>query len=262
MNEFAHKKITEISLKKTGVFEIFGDEYAQKIIEGSVLPDIDENQSGFVHHFYNPVTEENYKGTEDSAKSRCICHFGKYVESGNCEELGRSIHFLEDICTPVHVQYEDNFDSLHKLPTHIQFEKEFDEFLKQINYSKIEFKISKISNLTDLIHVNSLVSSLVYKEYASDKKKSNEVYKFTLSTVFLAVNSQLGLIKDVHKAVVSDDFIAICYDEPDCSKFFDVATRKDNIRVRNTPGGIYVYEKSGYGRNFKLKEVVETKNIF
>jgi hypothetical protein len=192
MNDLAHKKITEISLDAA---KTFSDEDTKTIVEASILPDVDENQSGFVHHFYNPVTGTNYLGSEDSAKARCIAHFGKFMMSGSNEELGRSIHFLEDICTPVHAQYEDASDAVLRGKLHIEFEKKLDRYVsdmpKKFNENYPDLSPWRFSTITDLITYCALESAKNYYLYR-DQNEKQQAIKNTAELAFLAVNSLLS----------------------------------------------------------------------
>ena len=95
-----------------------------------VKPDRDENEGGYKNHFYNPLTGRNFMGEKQSALTKFTGHYKNAVELYNSgstfeswEELGRSMHFLEDLNTPVHTNYEDFWDAGIRLFMHIEFEK-------------------------------------------------------------------------------------------------------------------------------------------
>ena len=146
-NSDTHRYVTQSSLdtlndmskQVTGIFsdketpligEISG-EYKDHIVKYSLQPDTDENQGGYKKHFYNPVTEKNYMGEKDkTALTKCISHYKAAIEAFNknnkdlaYEELGRSIHFMEDLSTCVHTGYDSFMDSIVKLSLHVEFEK-------------------------------------------------------------------------------------------------------------------------------------------
>lgn len=146
-NEISHKYVTKTSFEaitdlksddppKKGLHEfsefLKNDEqnYKELLVEYSVQPDIDENQGIYKYHFYNPITEANFMNEKKSALTKCKSHFSKAISFYNegkkaeaYQQLGRSIHFMEDMNTPVHTAYDQPTDSLFKLPLHMDFEK-------------------------------------------------------------------------------------------------------------------------------------------
>lgn len=110
--------------------EIFTPENKAIIIQYCTQPDIDEIEGGFSQHFFNLVTQKNFKGTDDSALTKLCTHFYRavgYYQSGNAakamEELGRALHFEEDLSTPVHSNTLSALDAGTKLLSHVSFEK-------------------------------------------------------------------------------------------------------------------------------------------
>jgi hypothetical protein len=148
-----------------------------------VLPDEDENQNGYSCHFYNPVTGKCYLGTEDSAKNRFIWHLCNYLITKKKEELGRAIHFLEDMCTPVHTQYEDASDAVIQLKKHVEFEKELDDSLEKGLLSEDILKFKSISEILEYCPCNS---SEIYSQLSKSEvsnKELEEVYALTVSAL-------------------------------------------------------------------------------
>lgn len=141
-NSNTHKNVTQKSLKivseiNSDEFYIFNKEdekYWEIVAEYSVKPDEDENQGAYKYHFYNPVTQRNFMGEKNSALLKCLNHFNEavgYYKKGNknmaYQELGRSIHFMEDLNTPVHTAYDLPSDAVIKFPLHVRFEKTCDK---------------------------------------------------------------------------------------------------------------------------------------
>lgn len=138
--EFIKEKSSEIlgeerkfSEKENSILKEISEEYKNHIIEYSLKPDEDENQGAFKYHFFNPVTERNFLGERKTALSKFEEHFEQALEEykeGNSanayEQLGRAIHFLEDLSTAVHTGYENPTDSVVKFPLHVSFEKKCD----------------------------------------------------------------------------------------------------------------------------------------
>lgn len=79
------------------------------LIRGSVLPDADETDGIFAWHFYGE-DGKNYAGGTTTAYTKCIEHYYDAVDlydagftSSAMEELGRALHFLQDVNVPYHV---------------------------------------------------------------------------------------------------------------------------------------------------------------
>lgn len=173
MNYYSHKYFTSLC---------FGNDI--DLIDSCILPDEDEAQNGFSCHFYNPVTKKCFLGTEDSAKNRFIWHLSNYLHTKKKESLGRAIHFLEDICTPVHTQYEDAIDAAIRLNLHINFEKALDLYLENYYGSIPDMQFKSVCEILDYCSIKS--SELYY--LVRDKNATNTVcpavLSFTKSALF------------------------------------------------------------------------------
>lgn len=104
--------------------------YFDVIADYSLKPDEDEIEGAYKFHFYNPATETNFMGEKNSALAKCEFHYNNaldYYKKNDktmaFQELGRAIHFMEDMNTPVHVGYNLPTDAIFKLPLHVRFEK-------------------------------------------------------------------------------------------------------------------------------------------
>ena len=102
-------------------------------------PDDDEIEGAFKVHFYNPATEKNFNGEDDSALHRFKMHYAKalglYKEGDLMEsmsELGRALHFLEDMNTPVHTNNQSFLDSTIDVFLHTSFEKRCVEIQSEV----------------------------------------------------------------------------------------------------------------------------------
>lgn len=261
MNEFSHKKVVELAIK-----DMFDKGDFNKITDHSVLPDKDENQNGFVCHFYNPVTNSNYQDSEDSAKSRCIAHLGKYLMTKNLGELGRSIHFLEDICTPVHTQYEDATDAIIRGALHLEFEKDLDEFFK--NYSlKYDYKFPEFQSLSEVLDFCALNAARKYYLY---KDKCEKLYTTLEQTIklaiwgirYLATNYALNDRKSVNLIQNNKSknvgLVIQGVNDSRSKNVFDLATFVPNYRLRMPQDGqIFVFKKPHLGANFIFNNSVQ-----
>jgi len=136
MNSKTHEFITAKAIELSGIK--LTELQKNIILEYCVKPDSDENDHAYLWHFYNPATRKNYKGGRISALTKFIQHWekskGADTSKESFEELGRSIHFLEDLCTPVHSSYEDLIDPAYRLNQHMKFENLCDELVKDFDF--------------------------------------------------------------------------------------------------------------------------------
>ena len=109
--------------------DFYTDEVKDILLEYCVKPDEDEIDGGFKWHFYNPATELNFMGEKESALTKFIKHYNAAITNYKTgytteafQEFGRSVHFLEDLSTPVHTNYENFMDAGIKLSMHVEFE--------------------------------------------------------------------------------------------------------------------------------------------
>lgn len=115
---------------KEPCLQFYTGEIESDLYEYCVRPDFDENNGIFKWHFYNPATEKNFMGETTSALTKFRDHYDEAVkaykvgqEKKSWEELGRSLHFLEDINTPVHTNSQKLSDAISQLLFHTNFEK-------------------------------------------------------------------------------------------------------------------------------------------
>lgn len=266
MNEFGHKfctkaLITALEMKIPDFFPGEKETIFAKILDGCILPDSDETMNGYSVHFFNPVTNENYLGGEDSAKSRCLTHFSKFVMTKDFTELGRACHFLEDICTPVHTQYEDKTDAVIRGALHLEFEKEFDRFLESYSPDLPEH-IPNFSSISELINYCALESANNYYAYRDKKEDKQEIFKRTalLATMALFKLCEFFYKQNPRACYIKDGTI-------DAGIFLDcgnkeVSTMTESHRFRfNCDGDIFMFEKPGVGRNFTLKNIIKKEEL-
>lgn len=146
MDTKTHKKVVEIAVNYLNK-DILTNNMESLIFYGA-QPDFDETDGAFKHHFYNPATNKNYAGEYDSALARfakyyllainnCQNNNGKYVEY-----IGRSIHYLVDLNTPVHTYNQDAFDAVVNVNMHVNFETECDNLVD--NFSNDNIQIDNI----------------------------------------------------------------------------------------------------------------------
>lgn len=165
-----HHYVTDVSLGIVDDVEhdecsILSDENVkEKIIYFSKRPDVDENDGLFMWHYYNPITERNFVNGKVTALTKFNDHYSNALKSykkknmdKTWEELGRSLHFLEDINTPVHTNSQDIIDVASYLSLHLKFES----FVLE-NQDK-----TKISMMpSEFIYFKQNTPTLIAKKYA------------------------------------------------------------------------------------------------
>lgn len=130
-----HEYVTVTAMSGIGkINSKFKDYFSQKEVHDTLQefckqPDKDENEGAYKNHFYNRATGSNFLGEYTSAKTKFINHYqnalDEYAKKNtkkSLEELGRSLHFLEDMNTPVHTNYETWTDAVFKFSLHVSFE--------------------------------------------------------------------------------------------------------------------------------------------
>ena len=161
-------------MKETEIF--FDRDVRNKLFEFCTRPDDDEIEGAFKVHFYNPVTEKNFNGEEDSALHRFKMHYnnaldlyekGKLMDS--FAELGRSLHFLVDMNTAVHTNNQSFLDSTIDVFLHTSFEKRCVEIQSEV------------------------VSDMLRREF--DYYKNNTLDQIGKSSAFLANDNFYALYK-------------------------------------------------------------------
>lgn len=129
MESKTHEYITKTAINTLNTSYFLKHEVL--LIEYCKKPDEDETDGAYRYHFYNPVTRQNFAGGKDSALTRAISHYNNGVKNKDMQELGRCLHFVQDLCTPVHVYYEDTGDAVFNLSYHVKFEDMCNDIIKK-----------------------------------------------------------------------------------------------------------------------------------
>ena len=177
MESKTHKYITRKALEYLDL-DIDNKE-KEGIIFYSVQPDIDEKEGSFKNHFYNPATRKNFRGERQSAMTKYIYYYNLAKERKRAgmpyyEPIGRCLHFLEDINTPVHTYYEDLFDATIRLGQHIKFENYCNTIVEKLeetcyNYVNLEYYLN--NNIKSIAKMCARESSILFYKYDHINKK-------------------------------------------------------------------------------------------
>lgn len=206
-NELSCEDLSEIR----DVSEFFkgdADDYEELFVNYSVQPDIDEIQGIYKYHFYNPVTETNFMNEKESALERFKSHFEKavalYKEDSKTEsyqELGRAVHFMEDMNAPVHTAYELPSDSVAKLRLHVEFEKVCDTVCEEcvLNLALPSLKYYEINSLDSIARSAATLSADNF--YYLEKRKADKE-KISKQAISNAQKKVSGILYRFSKEVV------------------------------------------------------------
>lgn len=205
MNGKTHRFMTKIASAKCNftTFKLKQDEL-ELLLKYSVMPDEDEGDELYKYHFYNPATGLNYKGEKDSAVLRIRDHFEKALsykternKTNYLQELGRSIHFLQDICTPVHTYYEDSFDAVVRVKQHMDFENYCDMLHNKIDPEQYyaEFVIKNPLSLKDLGKAYAIQSNYDFYKLDTTVQGSPEYITVAVNSIKRGIMAGLSLIE-------------------------------------------------------------------
>ncbi len=215
-NGDTHRYVTETSFEniaeicsKVNCFKISDRDYWKVVKDYSLKPDEDEIEGAFKNHFYNPVTETNFMGEKVSACTKCVDHYNKaieYYQKNNknlaYQELGRAIHFMEDLNTPVHTGYDLPTDAIFKFPLHVRFEKICDTINKECRcvmsfeslkyfYENDVISLAKSSSLLSSDNFYYLNEEILNPEVIAKNSVKNAQYNVTgiLYKFFVKINN-------------------------------------------------------------------------
>lgn len=201
MNTKTHKYITDLAIKILDNKEL--NEHRENLVYYSAQPDFDENEGAFKFHFYNPATNKSFADEYNSALSRCCKYYmdaqdkneksdDKYIEL-----LGRSIHYLVDLNTPVHTYNQDVFDAVVNVSSHVAFEKKCDELIDKINLlnaPKIRNIKYFVNNTIKTIATNcALNASILFKKYNSMDVK-REFIDIANTAIVNGIKNTVGIL--------------------------------------------------------------------
>lgn len=188
--------------------EIFTPENKAIIVEYSVMPDKDETDDAYSQHFFNLMTQKNFKGADDSALTKLCTHFYRAVgfyRAGNVkmamQELGRALHFEEDLSTPVHSNTISTLDAGKKFLSHVGFERKCvelqehfvavmepleycyydDNSIKRIGYATSDMASQNFAALSSKkLPVDQIIENSIIQ---AQKNASGVLYRFCLQVL-------------------------------------------------------------------------------
>ena len=201
----SHEYVTKRSLK---IVKKLGDDHknfynhsAKKLImEYCTKPDEDEIEGLYKNHFYNIATGRNFMGEKMSALEKLKRHYENAVisyKSGRVEEsweeLGRAIHFLEDLFTPVHGGYTCPVDAVSKLSMHINFEKKCVQIQKECVVEMEEGELKYFLDNT-IEEIGKMCARFSNDNFFALEKEYVEDYEIAINSVANAQKAVAGLL--------------------------------------------------------------------
>lgn len=165
-------------------------DYKELFVRFSIQPDIDETQGIYKYHFYNPITETNFMNEKESALTKFKEHFKKAVsfyrdgeKEDSYKELGRAVHFMEDMNTPVHTAYEMPSDSVLKLRLHVDFEKVCDQVCEECSLEIIPESLGyyAVNSLDSISRSSSTLAADNFYYLESKKEDEETLAKYAVS---------------------------------------------------------------------------------
>lgn len=212
MDSLTHIFVTEQAVKLTKIKAL--EDNIKDLTKWATQPDKDDTSGAYLYHFYNPATGKNFHGGNITALSRMLMYYKQAKVSINnnqgdntceyIESLGRCLHFLQDLNTPVHTFYEDSLDATSKLSKHLFFEKYCnkiselkDEGQKEgktnilDEYKVINFESFVSNDVENIVKYYILKSSKLLKELNNDKENTDKVAKEAIEN---CVISSAGII--------------------------------------------------------------------
>lgn len=134
----SHEEFTKQSLKilqndKGQAVSAFYSKYKNTLLEYCVKPDKDEIGYAFAYHFYDPNSNKNYlPSAVPASKTTALVKFKDHMKNAvnnyktnkefSMQELGRALHFLEDVNVAHHAA-----NLIGGITSHTQYEKYIDK---------------------------------------------------------------------------------------------------------------------------------------
>lgn len=151
--QFANQALKILKNDKGSKVADFYSQYKNVLLTYCDKPDSDEKDYVFAYHFYNPYTNKNYLPSfMSTSKITGMTKFHEHMTNAvnsyksnkeyAMQELGRAIHFLEDVNVPHHAS-----NNVAGLSSHSQYESYVDKNNSSffVNTSKAYNKYSNLS---------------------------------------------------------------------------------------------------------------------
>ena len=139
------------------------------------MPDKDEMGFAFAGHFYNPKTGKNYLGGKSNVASKNAQeHYINAVNEmidGNqdvaFEELGRCLHYIQDLCVPHHAANIIATNESHTAFEEYAFENAEKFIGNCTTITRLDYSQEAPKTPEKLAH-NAALTAYNYKDYVDD----------------------------------------------------------------------------------------------
>ena len=267
---YTHQHTTKCGLEILA--SSMGDEYAnffdenmsQVVYQYCTMPDQDEIQGSFKYHFYNPDTGKNFMGEKESSLFKLNEHYEMAVKNYKInnkqkafEELGRALHFLEDLNTPVHTNNQNFMDAGKNVLSHVAFEKICNKVADSFNESYIDQDRGGLhSNLSREKPIKQNLSlAQLYNSTHSRELYTNRSNEFNLS--FEQNHSNESLNKKKQEEVnIKDQNLINKHLYMDAVLYEETEDEDDSINISRSKAPV---ERSSSRDNFNLSSKIEIK---
>ena len=131
-----HKKITEYAIKNSDIN--LKNHHEKILINASKQPDIDETQLHSSSHFCFAIPENlkpkrSLSFMDFSGRNNALAKFTKHINKAqkalskdkkhkSLDELGRALHFLQDMCVPLHTEKGSIISKFRDSKMHLDYE--------------------------------------------------------------------------------------------------------------------------------------------
>jgi len=147
----------------------------------SCKPDEDETDGINKWHFYNPSTGKNFMSENKSALTQFSDHYSNavnYYSQGDTtnawKSLGRALHYLEDLNTPVHTNSQSLLDAGTGLKSHIDFESKVVEIQSDYTATMTTYQYRYYKN-NDVNTIGKASASLANDNFSAMKNGTSTV---------------------------------------------------------------------------------------
>ena len=175
---------------------------ALTLAAASALPDMDETESLFKAHFYDPDTGTNFRDeTSPTAKTRTGTHYydAWYILQADffmdvtsdefnqvLESLGRALHYLQDMCVPHHASNKTALASNH-LEFESYVEGKLETYIEAMPTGACYYhSFARENSASDLAHYAATIAKPKYDDIKWGANFYNVGYTSICETVYFS----------------------------------------------------------------------------
>lgn len=214
-----HRTLTETAFNSIDISQLFRDDEQDELMEhlfkSCNTPDYEETDKNiFYGHFYD-FNYECSDLTKHSAMSMMCCHFrnAKNLWADDekflaIDELGKSIHYMQDMCCIVHLLGRFDLNNLHLL-VHKQYENAMDAVAISYFYKIVQSKDKFDYRYNDGMSVVGIANAYSLQVSSKYNKDILSIFCSTLSTFIsdmIGISDKSEIRIKAKKAIPFEDF--------------------------------------------------------